>query len=228
MGFNNKGVHQAVKQLKRRKSDVIIGGNIGKNKVTPIEEAAQDYELSFEALFDFVDYFVINVSSPNTPNLRTLQQKEPLKELLQRVLARNKLKNRPKPVLLKIAPDLTNSQLNDIIEIVESLNLDGVVATNTTIGRENLRTAEEEIKNIGDGGLSGKPLRKRSTEVIRYLKQHATRDFPVIGVGGINTPGDALEKLNAGASLIQIYTGFIYQGPAFVKKINHTILQSGF
>ncbi len=227
MGFNNKGVDEAVKQLKNTKSNVIVGGNIGKNKITPNEEAARDYELSFEVLFDYVDYFVINVSSPNTPNLRALQEKEPLKKLLQRVQVRNKMKTNPKPVLLKIAPDLTNNQLDDIIDIVEELNLDGIVATNTTIGRDGLHTEKKKIEEIGAGGLSGKPLRNRSTEIIRYLKQHAKSDFPIIGVGGINTTEDALEKLEAGASLVQIYTGFIYKGPGFIKEINKAILQSG-
>lgn len=226
MGFNNKGVDEAVKQLKNIKSNVVVGGNIGKNKITPNEDAARDYELSFEVLFDYVDYFVINVSSPNTPNLRALQEKEPLKKLLQRVQARNNLKTNPKPVLLKIAPDLTNSQLDDIIEIVEELNLDGVVATNTTIDRGGLHTEKKKIVEIGDGGLSGKPLRNRSTEVIRYIKQHSNSNFPIIGVGGINTPKDALEKLEAGASLVQIYTGFIYQGPGFINEINKAVLQS--
>ncbi len=226
MGFNNKGVARAVQQLKKRRSGIIVGGNIGKNKVTPNEKAVFDYVKAFEALFDHVDYFVINVSSPNTPNLRALQAKEPLKELLFEIQSRNKSKDRPKPVLLKIAPDLTDGQLDDIIDIVESLGLDGVVATNTTTGRENLQMQMTEIEKIGEGGLSGKPLRQRSTEVIRYLKQHANSDFSIIGVGGINSPEDALEKLQAGASLIQIYTGFIYQGPGFVKKINRAILRA--
>ncbi len=226
MGFNNEGVASAVQRLKKKKSDIIIGGNIGKNKITPNDKAVNDYVKAFEALFDYVDYFVINVSSPNTPDLRALQEKEPLKELIGEIQRRNKSRDNPKPVLLKIAPDLTNGQLDDIIEIVELLDLDGVVATNTTISRENLLTGEAKINKIGAGGLSGRPLRERSTEVIRYLKQHAKRDFTIIGVGGINSPEDALEKLNAGASLIQIYTGFIYQGPGFVKKINRAILQS--
>jgi len=227
MGFNNKGVEEAVKRLKKTKSNVIVGGNIGKNKITPNEEAARDYELSFEALFDYVDYFVINVSSPNTPDLRALQEKEPLKKLLQRVQARNELKSSPKPVLLKIAPDLSNSQLDDIIEIIEELKLDGIVATNTTIDRGGLSTGKKKIEEIGAGGLSGKPLHNRSIEVIRYLKQHASMDFPIIGVGGINTTDDALEMFEAGASLVQIYTGFIYQGPGFMKEINKSILRSG-
>lgn len=226
MGFNNKGVVKAADRLKKRKSDILVGGNIGKNKVTSNENAAGDYLKAFEVLFDHVDYFVLNVSSPNTPNLRALQEKEPLKDLLRRIQAKNHSMNHPKPVLLKIAPDLTDRQLDDIIEIVETLKLDGVVATNTTIGRENLKTGKEEVERMGAGGLSGKPLRGRSTEVIRYLKQHAKRDFPIIGVGGIGDPADALEKLEAGATLIQIYTGFIYQGPGFIKKINRAILQS--
>ena len=226
MGFNNHGVEEAVEHLKRRKSSVIVGGNIGKNKVTPNEEAYRDYEMSFEALFDHVDYFAINVSSPNTPNLRQLQEKEPLKELLQRLKTRNRLKKQPKPILLKIAPDLTNQQLDDIIEIVDEIALDGVIATNTTISREGLNTASSTIESIGAGGLSGPPVKERSTEVIRYLKDNAIKPFPIIGVGGINRPEDALEKIEAGASLVQLYTGFIYKGPLMIKNINKLLLRS--
>ena len=226
MGFNNQGVEEAVEHLKQRKSSVIVGGNIGKNKVTPNEEAYRDYEMSFEALFDHVDYFAINVSSPNTPNLRQLQEKEPLKELLQRLKARNRLKKQPKPILLKIAPDLTDQQLDDIIEIVSETALDGVIATNTTISREGLNADSTTIESIGAGGLSGPPVKERSTEVIRYLKQNAEKSFPIIGVGGINSPEDALEKIEAGASLVQLYTGFIYQGPSLIKKINKLLLRT--
>ncbi len=220
MGFNNKGVGNAVKNLKKRRSKIIVGGNIGKNKVTPNEEAFHDYEMCFEALFDYVDYFAVNVSSPNTPNLRELQEKEPLKHLLGRLQKRNEAKNHQKPILLKIAPDLTNEQLDDIIEIVEELGLSGVIATNTTIARGELSTNDEIIEKIGNGGLSGKPLCDRSTEVIRYLKKNAKNPFPIIGVGGISTPKDAIEKLHAGASLVQVYTGFIYEGPGLIKRIN--------
>ncbi|MBS1634562.1 MAG: quinone-dependent dihydroorotate dehydrogenase [Bacteroidetes bacterium] len=226
MGFNNEGVDAAALRLKKRKTHVIIGGNIGKNKVTPNEEAIADYEYSFRALFDVVDYFVVNVSSPNTPNLRALQDKEPLTALLNRLQELNSKKAKRKPILLKIAPDLTDSQLDDIIAIVKETGIDGVVATNTTISRELLTYPKAEIDAIGAGGLSGKPLTKRSTEVIRYLKQHSGNAFPVIGVGGIHSAQDALDKLNAGADLLQLYTGFIYEGPALIKKINQAILNT--
>ncbi|SFI75578.1 quinone-dependent dihydroorotate dehydrogenase [Myroides guanonis] len=219
MGFNNGGVEQAVERLKKNKG-TLIGGNIGKNKVTPNEEAISDYEICFEILFDFVDYFVVNVSSPNTPNLRALQDKEPLKDLLNALQSKNKAKLNPKPILLKIAPDLTDDQLMDIIEIVEETKIAGVIATNTTISRENLKSPEQ----VEMGGLSGKPLTKRSTEVIRFLTQKSNNAFPVIGVGGIHTVEDALEKLEAGASLIQLYTGFIYEGPSLIKDINKALL----
>jgi len=225
MGFNNKGVAHAVEMLKDRKSRVIVGGNIGKNKGTPNDEAFRDYELCFEALYEHVDYFAVNVSSPNTPNLRELQEKEPLKQLLLRLKERNNNKKKPKPILLKIAPDLSDKQLNDIIDIVHEVELDGVIATNTTISRERLITPQSTIENIGNGGLSGKPIKDRSTKVIRYLKENAKVPFPIIGVGGINSPEDALEKINAGASLIQVYSGFIYQGPALIKRINKLILK---
>ncbi len=226
MGFNNHGVDDAVIRLKKRKSNVIVGGNIGKNKLTPNEEAVKDYEIAFDVLYEFVDYFVVNVSSPNTPNLRALQEKEPLKGLLRAVKAKNSSKPRSKPVLLKIAPDLTDGQLDDIIEIVKETKIDGVIATNTTIDRSGLSTTKEDIEKIGAGGLSGKPLRNKSTEVICYLVQKSGNAFPVIGVGGIHSPEDALEKLNAGAVLIQLYTGFIYEGPALIKEINKAILKA--
>lgn len=225
MGFNNQGVESAVKRLKNKKSNVIIGGNIGKNKITPNEKAIEDYEYCFNALFDVVDYFVVNVSSPNTPNLRELQDKEPLKKLLNQLQVLNTKKPNKKPLLLKIAPDLTNSQLDDIIEIVKETQIDGIVATNTTIAREPLTYPKQYIDNIGAGGLSGKPLTKRSTEVISYLKKHSNNAFPIIGVGGIHSAEDAIEKLNAGADLIQLYTGFIYEGPALIKKINKAIIK---
>jgi len=226
MGFNNEGVDMAVERLKRRTSDVIVGGNIGKNKITPNKEAVRDYEISFEALFEHVDYFAVNVSSPNTPNLRELQEKEPLKQLLSRLIKRNKSKKNPKPILLKIAPDLTNEQLDDLIEIVEELSLSGVIATNTTISRDALSYDTKLLEQIGNGGLSGKPLRNRSTEVIRYLHENARTKFPIIGVGGINSAEDAKEKLRAGASLVQLYTGFIYQGPMLIRKINRSLVDS--
>ena len=219
MGFNNGGVHEAVARLKKNKG-VLIGGNIGKNKVTPNAEAVNDYEICFEALFPYVDYFVVNVSSPNTPNLRELQEKEPLKKLLQ-TLENNKLQTtNHKPILLKIAPDLSDDQLIDIIEIVNETKIAGVIATNTTISREGLQSVNKSEM----GGLSGKPLAKRATEVIRFLSENSNQSFPIIGVGGIHSAEDAMEKLNAGASLVQLYTGFIYEGPALVKAINKKIL----
>ena len=220
MGFNNGGVQEAVERLKKNKS-VLIGGNIGKNKLTPNENATQDYEICFEALFDYVDYFVVNVSSPNTPNLRELQDKKPLTELLQTLQNKNLAKPKQKPILLKIAPDLTDSQLFDIIDIVNETKIAGVIATNTTISRDGLQSKNK----TETGGLSGKPLTKRATEVIRFLSEQSNKAFPIIGVGGIHSAEDALEKLEAGASLIQLYTGFIYEGPSLVTKINKEILK---
>ena len=227
MGFNNDGVLSAVQRLKARHSQVIIGGNIGKNKVTENKLAYRDYEYCLEALYEVVDYFVVNVSSPNTPNLRDLQDKGPLTELLNRLKKRMKEKPKRKPILLKIAPDLSQEQLDDIVEIVSKTKIEGVIATNTTIAREGLTTGQEQIEAIGAGGLSGKPLSHRATEVIRYLHQQLGPDYPIIGVGGIMTPHDALEKLEAGASLVQVYTGFIYNGPRFAGQINQSILESG-
>jgi len=224
MGFNNHGVENAVENLKKRKTNVIIGGNIGKNKVTPNESATDDYVKSFNALFDYFDYFVVNVSSPNPPNLRELQEKEPLTQLLSTLQDLNEKKEVRKPILLKIAPDLTNEQLDDIIEIVGEVKLDGVIATNTTISREGLKTSQEKVDAIGAGGLSGKPVKSRSTEVVRYLAEKSNKAFPIIGVGGIHSGEDALEKLDAGADLVQLYTGFIYEGPKLVKEINRAIL----
>ena len=227
MGFNNEGVQIAVERLKKikaKKPYLIIGGNIGKNKVTPNQEATNDYLICFDALFDYVDYFVVNVSSPNTPNLRELQEKEPLTQLLQTLQNRNQQHSDPKPLLLKIAPDLTDSQLDDIIEIAKETKLAGIIATNTTISRENLKTQTQKVESIGNGGLSGKPLRNRSTEVIAYLHQKSNAAFPIIGVGGIHSAEDALEKLAAGASLVQLYTGFVYEGWELIGKINKEIL----
>lgn len=224
MGFNNGGVEAAVKRLKNNpkgKARVLIGGNIGKNKATPNEEAVNDYLLCFDALFDYVDYFVVNVSSPNTPNLRALQEKKPLTDLLQTLQNRNKTKGNRKPILLKIAPDLTEEQLLDIIEIVAITKIDGVIATNTTLSREGL-SSENKIEM---GGLSGKPLRERATEVIRFLSEKSNKAFPIVGVGGIHSAEDAIEKMDAGASLIQLYTGFIYEGPSLIKRINKAILE---
>lgn len=220
MGFNNEGVNAAVQRLQQRRSSVIVGGNIGKNKITPNEKALDDYSYCFEALFNHVDYFVINVSSPNTPGLRDLQEKEPLRQLLMHIKRLSESKPKPKPVLLKIAPDLTNEQLDDIVDILKSTRTDGVIATNTTISRDHLITDSKTIAEIGSGGLSGRPLKHRTTEVIRYLRENLGRAYPIIAVGGIMNAEDALEKINAGADLIQVYTGFIYEGPALIKSIN--------
>lgn len=220
MGFNNKGAWEVAKRLRKNKR-VLIGGNIGKNKLTPNEEAIHDYEICFDALYSVVDYFVVNVSSPNTPNLRELQDKEPLTQLLQTLQERNLNKPEPRPILLKIAPDLTDEQLLDIIDIVKTTGISGVIATNTTISREDLKSENQKES----GGLSGKPLKDRSTEVIRFLSEKSGKAFPIIGVGGIHSPEDAIEKLEAGASLVQIYTGFIYEGPGLVKKINKAVLK---
>lgn len=227
MGFNNDGVIKAVPRLKKRKSKIIIGGNIGKNKLTDNDMAINDYEYTFEALFAMVDYFVVNVSSPNTPNLRDLQNKEPLARLLNRLQERNNEKKKRKPILLKIAPDLSDSELQEIVEIVQDTKIDGIIATNTTISRQGLVTDSNKIEQIGDGGLSGSPLTNRATEVIKYLRRALGQDVCIIGVGGIMTPEDAIEKLKAGANLIQIYSGFIYNGPSFVKNINKAILNAG-
>jgi dihydroorotate dehydrogenase len=225
MGFNNQGIEALVARLRRKKSDIIIGGNIGKNKDTPNTEAANDYGICFEKLFTYVDYFAVNVSSPNTPGLRHLQEKEPLTTLLNSLQELNDKKDKRKPILLKIAPDLTNEQLDDIIAIVADTKIDGVIATNTTIDRSGLKTAKNKVDAIGSGGLSGKPVGLRSTQLIKYLADKSNRAFPIIGVGGIHSAEDALEKLDAGATLLQVYTGFIYEGPSLVKRINKAILK---
>lgn len=227
MGFNNKGVFEAVEALKK-KHRVLIGGNIGKNKVTSNEDAIKDYLICFEALFEHVDYFVVNVSSPNTPGLRELQDKKPLTSLLKKLKRQNgklakKLQQKEKPILLKIAPDLSDDQLMDIVTIMSDTAIDGIIATNTTVSRKDLKS--HLIISEEKGGLSGKPLAKRSTEVIRFLSEKSNKAFPIIGVGGIHSPADALEKLDAGADLIQLYTGFVYEGPALIKKINQAILE---
>jgi dihydroorotate dehydrogenase len=219
MGFNNEGAEAAALRIKKSHSQLIIGGNIGKNKITPNENAAEDYEKCFHALYDVVDYFVINVSSPNTPGLRSLQEKGPLQRLILRLQNLNKQKPVPRPILLKIAPDLNEGQLNDIISIVLETGLSGIVATNTTIGREGLRTPSDRVQAMGAGGLSGKPLQKKSTEIIRYLYQKTNGLVPIIASGGIFNAADAKEKLDAGAALVQVYTGFIYEGPGIAKKI---------
>lgn len=226
MGFNNGGLAQIQKNLKKRKSNVIVGGNIGKNKLTPNEEAVNDYLICFHGLFDLVDYFVVNVSSPNTPGLRALQEKKPLSDILNALMDENKKKEATKPILLKIAPDLTEEQLLDIIDIVKETNIDGLIATNTTIDRSGLITDQSKIEEIGAGGLSGRPVQARSTEVVRFLHEKSNGAFPIIGVGGINSGQAAIEKLQAGASMIQVYSGFVYEGPALIKKINQKIAQN--
>ncbi len=228
MGFNNQGVLEAVDRLKKPHR-VLIGGNIGKNKITPNAEAVKDYLICLDALFDEVDYFVVNVSSPNTPGLRELQDKEPLTALLQELKKENQklAKNKgvkEKPILLKIAPDLNEPQLLDIIAIVQLSGIDGIIATNTTIERKDLKS--DMLLTEEKGGLSGKPLTKRSTDVIRFLSENSKQAFPIIGVGGIHSPEDALEKLEAGAALVQIWTGFVYEGPGLVKRINKALLKS--
>ncbi len=225
MGFNNDGMEVIAERLHQKKSNIIVGGNIGKNKLTPNEQATDDYLKCFHRLYDYVHYFVVNVSSPNTPNLRQLQEKEPLKQLLTTLQKENFRKPKAKPIFLKIAPDLTSEQLDDIIEIVKETSIAGVIATNTTISREGLKTDPEKIKKIGAGGLSGKPVKQRSTEVIRYLAEKSGKSFAIVGVGGIHTAEDALEKIRAGADLVQVYSGFIYEGPALVKKINKAVLK---
>lgn len=223
MGFNNSGTDAAVENLKKVKSDVTIGGNIGKNKVTPNEDAYKDYLFCFEKLYDFVDYFVVNVSSPNTPGLRELQEKSSLEKIFTTLFDRRneyqKAGKTKKPVFLKIAPDLEKQQLDDIIELVKTLKIDGLIATNTTIGRSNLKTAPSLISSIGNGGLSGRPLKNKSDEILKYLVSNLENNTPVIGVGGIHSADDALNKINLGAAAVQLYTGFIYEGPGLVKKI---------
>lgn len=220
MGFNNDGMHKITTRLKKNKN-VLIGGNIGKNKSTPNNQAVNDYLLCFNYLHDFVDYFVVNVSSPNTPNLRELQNKEPLIDILKSLKDENIKKQKPKPILLKISPDLSKNNLSDIVDIVLSLKIDGIIATNTTIQRNSLKS-----KNMNEsGGLSGKPISERSNEVIRYISEKAKGSIPIIGVGGIHSAQDAIDKINAGADLVQIYTGFIYEGPSLVKSINKALVQ---
>jgi dihydroorotate dehydrogenase len=217
MGFNNDGMLVIAERLKNRSSKIIVGGNIGKNKVTPNEEAASDYVKCFNTLYPYVDYFVLNVSSPNTPGLRALQEKEPLLELLNAVQTANAKMPKAKPILLKIAPDLTEEAILEIVEILHESKLDGVIATNTTIDRTALTADSKQVEEIGAGGLSGAPLTKKSTEVVRLLRKHTS--LPIIASGGVMTADDAMEKFNAGANLVQLYTGFIYEGPSLVKQI---------
>lgn len=229
LGFNNVGADVAAVKLKKRKSNVIVGANIGKNKTTPNEEAVRDYESCFKTLFDYADYFVVNVSSPNTPGLRQLQDKDALTGILNSLQDINQSKQTPKPILLKIAPDLTNEQMDDVVNVVQQTKIQGIVATNTTISREGLNYSQQEIEKFGAGGLSGKPLTKRSTEVISYIRnkfQALNPDLKIMGVGGIMNAQDAIDKLNAGADLIQIYTGFIYSGPQLIEDINRKLMQN--
>ncbi len=219
MGFNNEGLVPAVARLVRRPEGLVVGGNIGKNKTTPNDRAADDYLACVDAMHAHVDYFVVNVSSPNTPGLRELQDKEPLTALLRAVVKRNAGHPGKRPVFLKIAPDLTDGQLNDIVDIVLSEGVDGVVATNTTISREGLATDSESVSAMGPGGVSGAPVRARSTEVIRHLAAKSQGQFPIIGVGGIDSVEAAHEKLDAGASLVQVYSGMIYQGPGLPSRL---------
>jgi len=233
MGFNNDGVAIVAERLKawhekqskngNSKSKIIIGGNIGKNKITPNQDAWKDYEICFTALHDYVDYFVVNVSSPNTPGLRELQEKDSLKKILTNLQTINHqlstINNSPKPILLKIAPDLTNEQLDDVVSLALEINLDGLVSSNTTISREHLTTDNSLLTQIGAGGLSGLPVKQRSTEVIQYISKKTNGQIPIIASGGIFTAEDAKEKIQAGASLVQVWTGFIYEGPAIVKNI---------
>ena len=226
MGFNNAGMVAAAQYLKKSKGKIIVGGNIGKNKLTPNDQAYEDYLKTFDVLYDYVDYFVVNVSSPNTPGLRELQEKEPLKKILSRLKEANNKKVNPKPILLKIAPDLTDAQLDDIVEIIVETKIEGVIATNTTISRDGLISNKKIVDSIGTGGVSGQPLRARSSEVISYLRKQLGKKILIIGVGGIMSPEDAVEKIDAGANLVQLYTGFIYEGPGLVRKINKKLLGS--
>lgn len=221
MGFNNDGVEALATRLRntKRPRNLVLGGNIGKNKTTPNELALEDYRYAFQTLFPYVDYFVVNVSSPNTPDLRALQDKEPLKLLLDALQAENYAQPTPKPILLKIAPDLSLPQLDDILDLVRSSGIAGIVATNTTVERTGLSTPPHVVNDMGAGGLSGAPLRKRATEIIRYLRQNGPAGMTIIGVGGIGSPESAREKLEAGADLIQLYTGLVYEGPGLVKRI---------
>ncbi len=224
MGFNNVGAEVAAEKLKRRKSNVVVGANIGKNKITPNHEAVSDYEFCFKTLFEYADYFAVNVSSPNTPGLRELQEKESLNTILNALQEINHSKEKTKPILLKIAPELTDEQIQEVIEVVQQTKIHGLIATNTTITRNGLSYSAKEIEEYGAGGLSGTPLTQRSTEVIRFIK--ANSDIPVIGVGGIMNVNDALDKLNAGADLIQLYTGFIYEGPQLIRDINQALIKN--
>jgi dihydroorotate dehydrogenase len=226
MGFNNLGADEVVKNLKKRKTRIIIGGNLGKNTLTPNNLAVNDYTFTFNKLYDYVDYFVVNVSCPNISDLHELQDKDSLIEILNSIMIERSKKQKEKPILLKISPDLNFTQIDEVIEIVAETKIDGIVATNTTTGRYKLSATAKKIHQIGNGGMSGLPLKDRSTEIIKYISTKTAGKVPIIGVGGIMTPFDALEKLRAGASLVQVYSGFIYEGPALVKQINKAILEN--
>ncbi|WP_055435343.1 quinone-dependent dihydroorotate dehydrogenase [Lacinutrix algicola] len=225
MGFNNEGLQAAITQLKKNKGKLIIGGNIGKNTQTKPEDYTKDYLECFNALHPYVDYFVLNVSCPNVGSHAKLNDKDYLLELIGAVQAANKTFDKQRPILLKIAPDLNNGQLDEIIELVAETNLDGVIASNTSNDRSGLKASEERLTEIGNGGLSGQPVLEKSTQVIKYLSDKSKKSFPIIGVGGIHSAEDALSKIEAGADLVQIYTGFIYEGPSLIKKINKAILK---
>lgn len=227
MGFNNEGLESAITQLKKNKGKLIIGGNIGKNTDTAPEDYTRDYLDCFNALHPYVDYFVLNVSCPNVGSHAKLNDKEYLEELIRTVQKANLTFSEQKPIVLKIAPDLNNTQLDEIIELVKITKLDGVIASNTSVNREGLQTSKKRLEDIGNGGLSGLPIKSRSTKVIKYLSEKSNQAFPIIGVGGIHTAADAIEKLEAGASLVQIYTGFIYEGPKLIKNINKMVVQKG-
>lgn len=224
MGFNNDGVDAITNRLKSKTTKLIIGGNIGKNTSTLNEESKPDFVENFEKLHPYVDYFVVNVSCPNVGDTAKLQDKDFLVDLLSTLIERNKTFDKRRPILLKIAPDLNPIQLDEVIEIVLESEIDGIIASNTSVSRANLKTSEAELKAIGNGGLSGKPLTDKSTAVIRYLSEKSNKAFPIIGVGGIHSAQDALDKLAAGADLVQVYTGFIYEGPNLVRDINRTVL----
>jgi len=220
LGINNDGNILCAERLKKNNSDVVIGGNIGKNTTTSNENADTDYIQNFEILHQYVDYFVLNVSCPNVSNFTKLQDVEFLRKLIPQLKKINSSKPKKKPILIKISPDLNQDQLDETIDLILSENLDGIIATNTTTSRNNLKTNKSKIEKIGNGGLSGEPLKNKSTKVIRYISKKTNGNLPIIGVGGIMNPKDALDKIKAGADLIQLYTGFIYEGPSIVKKIN--------
>jgi len=225
MGFNNDGLETAIGQLKKNKGKLIIGGNIGKNTQTSPQNYTNDYEECFKGLHPYVDYFVLNVSCPNVGSHEKLNDKEYLLELISSVQNLNLLESTQKPILLKIAPDLNNNQLDEIIEIVAETKIDGIIASNTSTSRSGLKASKKQLQEIGNGGLSGLPIKEKSTRVIKYLKDTSNKAFPIIGVGGIHSAKDALEKIEAGADLVQIYTGFIYEGPGLIKQINKALLK---